>query len=430
MNIVAKNATWIILCRVIQAILALIINMMTARYLGPSNFGLITYAASLVTFAIPIMQLGFSGTLVQEIINHPECEGKVLGTSLLLCLCSSFLCIIGVSLFACITSFDEHTTIIVCFFYSIILFFQALDMMQYWFQAKLLSKYTSIASLFAYVVVSSYKLYLLFFKKSIYWFAVSNAFDYALISITIFLIYHKLGGQKLSFSLELGRKMFARSKHYIISGMMVTIFAQTDKVMLKMMIGEEATGYYGAALTCAGMSSFVFTAIIDSFRPAVFKGLTINREIFTYRLTLLYSIIIYLSLAQSICMTLFAKPIVLILYGKDYFPAIVLLQIVVWFTTFAYIGAIRNIWILAHDKQKYLWKINLFGAIANIVLNLLLIPSFGVYGAGIASIITQCFTNIIMGYIIKPISPNNAIMIKGLNPRYCFYTLKQYLHEH
>ena len=418
MNKVAKNASWIIACRIVQAVFALIINMLTARYLGPSNYGVITYAASLVAFVVPIMQLGFSNILVQELVNSPENEGKTLGTSMCLSLCSSVCCIIGVALFASVANHDEPVTILVCLLYSLLLIFQALELMQYWFQAKYLSKYTAVVSLCAYLVVSAYKIYILIIAKSIYWFAVSTAFDYALIAISILIIYHKLGGQKLSFSLSRGRQMFNRSKHYILSNMMVTIFAQTDKIMIKLMIGEAATGYYGAAVACAGLTSFLFTAIIDSFRPSVFEGQKISLEIFERRMTQLYSIVIYLSLLQSIFMTLLAKPIVSILYGSAYAPAINVLQVVVWYTTFSYIGAVRSIWVLANNLQHYLWKINLLGALANIALNAGLIPVIGIYGAAVASLITQFFTNVTVGYLIRPILPNNRIMIESLKPKW------------
>lgn len=418
MDKVAKNAAWIIGCKIAQAVFALAVNMLTARYLGPSNFGLITYASSLAAFVLPVMQLGFSNTLVQEIVNNPEIEGKVLGTTILLNICSSICCIIGVTAFAYAVNLDEPVTILVCFLYSFILLFQAVDLIQYWFQAKYLSKYTSVISLFAYIVVSAYKIFLLVTAKNVYWFAISNAFDYALISISTIIIYHKRGGQKLSFSIELGKEMFDRSKHYILSGMMVTVFAQTDKIMIRLMIGEAATGYYGAAVACAGMTSFVFAAIIDSFRPSILEGYGVSNEVFEYRLTLLYSIVIYFSLAQSALMTALAKIIIYVLYGEAYFPAVGALQIIVWYTTFSYLGAVRNIWILANNKQQYLWQINLIGAGANVVLNAILIPGIGIYGASIASLITQFFTNVIVGYIIRPITHNNAIMLSGLNPRF------------
>lgn len=426
MNKVAKNAVWIIGGKVAQSVLALIINMLTARYLGPSNFGLITYASSLVAFVLPIMQLGFSNVLVQEIVNKPDDEGEILGTAMFLSLMSSIFCIIGVTSFAFVVNPEESETIIVFLLYSLILLFQALDHIEYWYQAKLLSKYTSTVSLVAYLTVAVYKIYLLVASKDVYWFALSNALDYALISIGGIVLYRKLGGRKLRFSWKRGKDMFARSKHYIFSSMMVTIFAQTDKIMIKMMLDESSTGYYGAAVACAGMTSFVFTAIIDSFRPAIFEGQKESKRIFKHRLTMLYSIVIYLSLAQSVVMTLFSRWIIFILYGTAYNPAISALQIIVWYTTFSYMGSVRNIWILANDKQKYLWQINMSGAIANVIINVLLIPRMGINGAAVASLITQFFTNVVVGYIIKPIRGNNKIIEEALKPKYLLDAAKKF----
>ncbi len=425
MNKVAKNAVWIIAVRIVQSVVAMLINMLTARYLGPSNFGLITYAASLVAFVLPIMQLGFSDVLVQEIVNDSDAEGTILGTSITLSLISSVCCIVGVTSFAFIANPNEPITVLVCLLYSLILIFQACDHIEFWYQAKLMSKYTSVISLVSYVLVSSYKVYLLVTAKSVFWFAISNALDYALISICGLILYRKLGGKKLSFSWNVGKSMFEKSKHYILSSMMVTIFAQTDKIMIKMMMNESATGYYGAAVACAGMFSFVFGAVIDSFRPSIFEAQQENEELFKYRLTMLYSFIIYLSLAQSAAMTLLSKWFIFILYGKAYEPAISALQIIVWYTTFSYMGAVRNIWILAKNKQQYLWQINTFGAAANVILNAILIPAIGINGAAIASLITQIFTNVIVGYIIKPIRPNNAIMVESLDPKYLMDAVKK-----
>ena len=159
MNKVLKNASWIIICRIIQAILALIISMITARYLGPSNYGLLNYAISITAFVLPIMKLGIPSILVQEFISEPKKEGEILGTSLILCFASAIICIIGVNLFVRLSSANEHDTIIVCALYSSILIFQTFENINYWFQAKLLAKYSSIVALIAYGIVSIYKIY-------------------------------------------------------------------------------------------------------------------------------------------------------------------------------------------------------------------------------------------------------------------------------
>lgn len=415
-NKVATNATWIIACRVVQALLQFVVGMLTARYLGPSNYGTINYAASLVAFVVPIMHLGINNILVQELVDYPEEEGKILGTSLVLCLASSFACIIGVTAFAAVANPNEPITIVICFLYSITLLFQALGLLRYWYQAKLIAKYHSIISLFAYIAVSAYRIVLLALQKDVYWFAISNSIDYFFISAGIHFLYYKRGGAHLQFSKNVGKRLLRKSKHYIVSGLMVTIFAQTDKIMLKLMLDETATGLYSAAVTCAGITTFVFTAIIDSFRPVIFESLKKSKSEFELNMKRLYSIIIYVSLSQSVLMCICADTMIKLLYGSQYLASISALQIIVWYTTFSYLGSVRNIWILANNKQKYLWMINLSGALANVVLNMVFIPRIGLNGAALASLITQIFTNIIVGYIISPIRENNRLMIESLSP--------------
>ena len=417
MNRVAKNAFWIIGCRIVQSLLSLVVSMMSARYLGPSNYGVIQYASSLVTFVAPIMQLGFTSIIVNEFISKPDEEGQILGTSLLCCIGSALISMVGVVLFAASVNPGETETIAVCALMSLNLLFSALEMSQYWFQAKLLSKYTSVVSLVSYVFISGYKVYLLAAGKSVYWFAVSYALDIMLIAVSLLVIYKKIGGKKLSFSLARAKNMFARSKYYILSGLMISIFTQTDRVMLEWMIDSAATGYYSAAVTCAGLATFVFAAIIDSGRPVVFSAYAKGREEFEVTVKRLYCIVIYLSLAQCVLMALIPNFIVSLTYGKDYLPAASALKIVVWFTTFAYVGNVRNIWILAESKQRYQWCIDLSGAVTNVVMNLILIPLWGVNGAAVASLISQFVVNVGIGFVIRPVRRGNVLMLQALNPR-------------
>ena len=416
-NKVIKNASWIIGIQIVKSLLGLVISMLTARFLGPSNFGLINYAASIVAFVTPIMYLGLNGVLVQEIVNTPEKEGEILGTSVTMTFLSSLLCVIGVISFAAAVNRGERETVIVCALYSTLLIFQSLELLNYWFQAKLLSKYASGVALFAYAVISGYKIYLLAAHKSIYWFALSNALDYMIIVIGLFIVYKRLGGGRLRFNLSTARRLWGKSRYYIVSNMMIAIFAQTDRIMLKLMINDAATGYYSAAVACAGMTGFVFVAIIDSFRPLIFDDKKTDEIRYEKDMCRLYGIIIYLSLLQSLVITLFSGLIIKILYGAAYSASINALKLIVWYTTFSYLGSVRNIWILAENKQKYLWIINLSGALANVALNYILIPITGIMGAALASLVTQIFTNVIIGFIIRPIRYSNTLMLRALNPK-------------
>lgn len=419
-NKIVKNASWIVGCKIAQSVLSFIVTMLTARFLGPSNYGLVSYAASIVAFVAPIVQLGLGNIQVQELVNDKESEGKIVGTTLCFSLFSAIFCYIGIISFAMIANASEQETIIVCALYGIILFFQGAELLQYWFQANYLSKYASIVSLIAFFLVTIYRVILLIIQADIYLFAVANAIDYFVILLALLFVYKYLGGKQLSFSFTLGRKMLAKSRYYIVANMMVAIFSQADRIMLKLMVDDAATGIYSAAMSCAGLANFVFIAIIDSFRPLIFENYKISREKFENSISQLYSIIIYLSLAECIVVTVFSKYIIGLIYGEAYFEAIAPLQIGVWYSTFSFIGNIRNIWILAEGKQRWVWIINLSGVLANVVGNLFLIPIWGVTGAAFASLVTQIFANVFVSYLISDTRPNTKLMLKGLNPKLLF----------
>lgn len=430
MNKIAKNASWIIICKIVQSVLGLLVGMFTARYLGPSNYGLINYASSIASFVIPIVTLGINNVLVQEIIDNPTKEGEIVGTSIICGVVSSFFCIVGVISFASIANGGEKETIIVCFLYSLSLVFHALELIQYWYQAKLKSKITSLISLFAYVLVSIYKIWLLATNKSIYWFAVSNGLDYLLLTFGYLIVYHRICSSRLSFDITTAKRIIMRSKHYILSALMVTIFAHTDKVMLKIMIDDAATGYYSAAVTCANLAGFIMPAVLDSLRPSIFESVKESYVCFQNQLSRVYSLFIYFSLIICLGISLCSRLMICVIYGEAYVSAVSALRIIVWYTMFSYLGAIRNIWILVNNKQKYLVIINVLGAMANVLLNYLLIPVMGINGAALASLVTQFFTNVIVGFILSPIRENNALMIKGLNPKYCVEICKSMLSKH
>ena len=421
---VLKNAKWIIVCKVFQSVLQLVIGMLTARYLGPSNYGLINYAASIVAFAMPLMKLGMDAILVYELVESPEKEGEIMGTSLLMNMVSGVLCILGVIAFSSVVNFGETETILICGLYSLSVFFAAVEMIQYWFQYKLLSKYSSLVMLASYAVVSAYRVFLLATAKSVYWFSVSHAVEFGLIGIALWVLYFRKGGQGFTFSKSRAKKMLSKSKHYILSALMVVVIQNTDHIMITSMIGEAENGLYSASITAITVFQFVYIAIVDSFRPMILSDKKTDEGAYTNGVSRLYGITLYTAIAQGIVFFMMAKIVILVLYGRDYLGAVPILRILTAYFVFSVMGVVRNVWILAEGKQKYLWVINLSGALFNVALNAVLIPCWGAIGAAFASLLTQCFANFILGFILKPLRPNNRLLLHGMRPEYLFGELK------
>ena len=424
-NKVAKNAVWLISSKVLQAILSIVVTIFSARFLGPSNYGLVSYAASVVSFAAPITLLGLSNIQVQEYVNHPEEEGKILGSSVIMSVFSAIACMVGVTCFSLIANANEFETTMVVALYSIMILFQGTELIMYWFQAKYLNKHYAIVSLIAYAAVTSYKLILLINGMSIMLFAVANALDYFLITMLLYILYRRRGGQRIVFDKTVAKRLFNKSKHYIIPNLMIPFFTQTDHIMIKHLIDETAVGYYTAATACAAYANFIFIAIIDAARPSVFEKRKESDEQFEKSVIRLFSVVVYLSFVFGLAMMLLSPFIIRLLYGPEYSPGTQSLMIVSWFPLFSFIGMVRNVWVLAMDRQKHLWIVNIAGALINIGLNIPLINLLGIEGAAIASLITQCFTNVIFTACFKPYRRSAVLLAKSLNPKYIFDFLKR-----
>ncbi len=410
-----KNAGWLISGKIFQMIISFIVGAIMARFLGPSNYGLINYAAAYVTFFTAISNLGINAVLVKFFLDSPEKQGEIIGTSLVLRAVASILSNVIIVGIVMVVDKGESATIIVTAFSSLGLIFHIFETFNYWFQAQYKAKITAIASLVGYTITAIYKIVLLALKMNVYWFALATSIDYIVIAIILFVFYKSHKGPRFSFSFAQGKKILSKSYHYIMSGTMVAIYGQTDKLMLKHMLNESEVSYYSLASSICMVWVFVLTAIIDSMRPSIFKLYKTDKEGFNRKNRQLYAIVFYMSMFVSLMFIIFSKQAIHIIYGEEYLPAVMPLKIITWYVAFSYLGVARGAWVVSEDKQKYLKYMYIFAIIINVGLNYALIPLLGASGAAAASLVTEICTSILLPCAFKEMRPNVKLIIEGIS---------------
>ena len=407
-----QNSGWIVGQQIFQMILQLIVGVMTARYLGPSNYGSLNYTASFVTFCTCFATLGMEGVIIKKFIEHPEKEGEYLGSALVMRFISSTISIIGVSVVVYILNPDEPIKLLLVFLQSFQLTFKAAQIIDSWFQRYLKSKYVSIGKAVACIIVSAYKIFLLATAKNIVWFAVSNALTDGVIALIEYYFYVNVKGPKLKFSLSTGKEILQESYHFIISGIMVAMYGQMDRIMIGQMLSDMDVGLYTTATAICGMWIFVPDAIITSFQPSIMVLKQNGKQsLYIRRLEQLYSGIIWLCIAVSTVVAIMASFIISVLYGKAYLGAVQTLQIAIWYETFAMIGNARGIWILCENKNKYVKYYLSIGAVTNLILNAIMIPVWGINGAAVATLVTQIITSIVAPMFFKETRHHTKIVL-------------------
>lgn len=416
---ILKNASWLIAGKIFQMLLGILVSLITARYLGPSNYGLINYGAAYTAFASSICSLGINSILVKEFIEKRDTEGTVIGSALFLKMVASTFSILTILSVSYVVDKEDSLARYIVFLCSLGLIFQIFDTFNYWFQSRLQSKVSALVSFFAYAATTIYKIVLLVLEKDVRYFAFASSIDYILLAILLLIYYYKYGGRKINLSFGCAKRLLSKGHHFILPSLMVAVYGQTDKVMLKQFISDAEIGYYSTAMTVCTMWCFVLSAIIDSFYPTIMESYKAGGKDFNYKNKLLYAIIFYASFSVSLILAIFAEPIILLLYGKQYLPAAMPMRIVTWYTAFSYLGVARNAWLVCKDRQKCLKYVYFSAAFINVLLNILLIPQWGASGAALASLLSQIMTVLIVPFFVSDLRENSIMMIKSI-----FFKLK------
>lgn len=383
------NTGWIMFAQIYQMLISLVIGVITARYLGATNYGTINYAASYVSFFTIACQLGLEGIVVKEIINHRENEGIILGSSIVMRLKAGMLSVIAVCMIIWLVNPNDRTLVIVAFLQSLVLIFNAFNIIECWYQSNLQSKTSTIIRCIAYTVMSCYKIVLLITGKSLVWFAFSTSFDSLIIAILFVWHYKNNCKHKLKYATNVAKNLFSQSYHLIISSLMAVVYSQMDKIMIGKMINQTHVGYYSAASTICNMWMFIPQAMTNSARPLIVQLKSKDEALYIKRLKQLNFVTFWLGVGFAIIITLLANFIIYVLYGAGYSEAEGPLMLIIWSTVFSAMSYPRSIWMICEGNQNYTKHILIWGVIVNLTLNSLLIPVIGMNGAAFATIVTE-----------------------------------------
>ena len=414
------NTGWIMFAQIYQMILSLVIGVISARYLGPSNYGTINYAASYISFFSIACALGLEGIVVKEMVDNRDNEGIVLGSSIIMRLFAGFLSMISVYMIVAIINPGDHVLLVVTFLQSLVLLFNSFHIIDFWYQSLMRSKVPSIIKSITYTVMSIYRVLLLVTGKGVEWFAFATSLDALLIAILYLYKYKIDGTHKLQFSSTMSKHLIGLSYHLIISYLMAAAYNQMDRLMIGKIIDQTHVGYYAAASTICHMWLFVPVALANSARPLIMELKNKDENLYIKRLNQLSGAIFWIGILFAVIVTCLSHFIIDVLYGADYIQAKGPLVFIIWSTVFSAMSNSRSIWMICENKQKYTKHILLCGVVINLLLNAVWIPTIGMNGAAMATIITEFVCCFVVPYLLRPTREFAIHQFKAINPLYLY----------
>jgi O-antigen/teichoic acid export membrane protein len=391
-----KNTSWLFAEKILRIIVGLLVGIWVARYLGPEQFGLFNYIQSFVGLFTVIGTLGLDSIVIRELVKDESKKDELIGTSFWLKIMGTLGVLVILSIAVNLTSNDAYTNMLV-FIIASATIFQSFNVIDFYFQSKVISKFSVYANVISLFATSLVKIVLVLNEAPLIAFVWVVLFDSFVLACGFIYFFIKNNSnfniQKLKFNKIIAINLLKDSWPLILSGIVVSIYMRIDQVMIKEMINGEAVGQYAVAVRLSEAWYFIPMAIASSIFPAIINAKKISEELYHARLQKLYDLMVWMAIAIAIPMTFLSDQIVELLYGVQYNEAGSVLMIHIWAGVFVFLGVAFSRYLTVENLAKKAFYRTLLGAILNIVFNYILIPKYGINGAAIATLLGQFIAN-------------------------------------
>lgn len=396
------NTSWFFIEKIIRIFFSFGVSILLARYLGPDDFGLLSFAISYATLGVPISNLGLDSILIKEFVAGLVKDNEIIGSALVLRLFGTVIVnLVLYIIYLCFivnaqTSAIEKSVVLIILISN---FFQIFNVLEFYFQAKVKYKLATLSLTVSMLVSNVARVVLILIEADLVYFAYTYLLEFFTLNAFL-LIYSKKGGtspKNWSFNKAFSSQLLKESWPLVLSSVMVTIYMKIDQVMIKEILGNVQVGFYSTGIKFSEFFYFLPIAVSRSLNPLLAKNFNQDEEFYEHRLKVIMGITFWGFLAIAIVLHLFSEEIITLLFGMTYLPAHKVLAI------HGYAGMITGMSVFL--SQRYVLKLStaqsfwgtLFGAAVNLILNLILIPKLGPAGAAWATVISYHVPTLFIG---------------------------------
>jgi polysaccharide transporter, PST family len=387
------NSGWLAVDRMLRIGIGAVLTIWLARYLGPDRYGQLSYAIGFASLFSALASWGMNGILVRDLVRFPDEKNALLSSSLALRLLGStlsfLLALLAIRLLRPTDTVAQWLVGII----AAAMIFQSSEVIELWFQSQVQSRYAVYCKSTAFLALSTVKLWLILVRADLIAFALVFLIESIITAVILVLVFRRNGNTLCVPWLwrPQAKRLLRESWALMLSNVAVMLYMRIDIVMLRELKGESAAGIYAAATVISEAGYFLPAVIVASAFPAIIKYREDNPEAYRSSLKKLYFVMFWLAVCVVVPLSLFSGWIIRVLYGAQFQDAAPVLAIHLWASIPLFLAVASEHYLLAESMQKFVFFRSWVGAGVNVLLNILLIPGFGIIGAAFATLISYTF---------------------------------------
>jgi O-antigen/teichoic acid export membrane protein len=392
---IAKNAFWLGFSNVGGRLLRAAVLIYAARVLEVAEWGAFSYAFSLIAFFTILTDMGLNTFLVRENVRAEDAayKEKVASTIFYLKLGLSGIClafIIGATPW--LTKLENARMIL-----PLVAFVMVFDTLRDFgfavIRAKEKMEWETGLFLFTNLAIVVFGFAALLFRPGLVPFTLAYAAGTGVgMLATLFAVRKGFGWVTGHFSAELIRPIFRASWPFALTGLLGGLMINTDVIVIGYFGNAEQVGYYSAVLRIVTLLYLIPSILAISILPVLSRVAKTDQAIARRVVETILRALTLIAVPLMAGGVLLAEPIVAFVFGAQYLPSVLSFQLLLCTIFFNFTAMFMTTCLFAYDEQDKLITYSLIGALANVALDIILIPMLGIAGSALATLIVQIIT--------------------------------------
>jgi O-antigen/teichoic acid export membrane protein len=386
---ILRNMTWLTGSQVIVKLMGYIVIVLLARTLGDEGLGQHTFIFAFASITFLASDMGLNHLMVRD-VSRDSTKAQTYFENIFTI--KIILALVSLLLTYILSHFLGKEPIVVrslwiasiiqvlyLFSYFITHFFNAFNRMEVDAKAAILEK----------IAIMCFGLYFLLTTESLLYFVFGLSLAACVKLLYLVAMAKGKIRFRLSFDLGIWKEMLGASYPFFLSSVFAFLLFRIDTVMLSLMQGDAATGWYNSAYRLLDLLSIIPGIIVAAIFPSMSRlyreDTLLLKKLFERAFRYLLMLVMPIVFGSFILAGRFID----FIYGDLFTGGTLALQILIWAEIFVFVNYLMGFLLNSIDKQLYFTKVTGVAALANIVLNFVLIPKFSFVGAGISTVVAQ-----------------------------------------
>jgi O-antigen/teichoic acid export membrane protein len=412
------NAGWLTAEQAVRLLTGLFVMVLVARHLGPERFGAYAYLFALAGLFIPLALAGLDAPVMRRAAADPAQRDRLIGTALAIRGAAAVLAaLLAFGLFLAIGGPPGTAPGLMAAACLVVLAAPA-ESFNTWFRAAERMAWIALPRIAVALAVAGVALVLVWWQADLPAFVALRAGDAGALGVAAVLAYGLATGalRRLALSARLARELLREGWPLLLGGVAVIVYMRIDQVMLGQMAGAGELGLYSVAVRVSDTVLFVPMAVQSAFYAALVRVHRDTPGRFDAYMQRVYDAMGLAAWGCGLALGLAGWLLIGPVFGSDYSGAVPMLAVLLFSLPAIFLGTGRGAMLTVRGWMWTVPAVTAAGAVANVALNLVLIPRWGGEGAAVATVLSYTLAGIGSSAILPWLRPTLPAQLRALDP--------------